>query len=127
MKKILVIEDDERICKALTLRLKSAGYDVNTAGDAISGLVSAVKLQPDLILLDISMPGGNGLTLAERVNSLLPTPPRIIFLTASKQPDIVERVCALGAVGFFEKPYLTERLLAAIAARLSDSPFATAN
>jgi len=126
MKRILIIEDDEKISKALVLRLQAAGYAINTAFDAVTGLSNAVKCPPDLILLDISLPAGNGLTLAERLNTLLPHPPPIIFLTASKQPGLLDQACKLGAAGFFEKPYQPEQLLATIASKLDPSAMAHA-
>jgi CheY-like chemotaxis protein len=75
---------------------------------------AAASLQPDLVLLDISMPAGNGFTVAERMRSAVPDPAPIIFLTASKQPGFRERARALGAAGYFEKPYEAETLLAAV-------------
>src|ERR1041385_1094630 len=89
-KKILIIEDDEKIAMALALRLQAAGYQATTAYDALTGLNSAVSNSPDLVLLDISMPAGNGLSVAERIQALIPTPTPIIFLTASKQPGFRE-------------------------------------
>lgn len=113
-KKVLIIEDDRKIAMALALRLKSAGYEASMAYDALTGVNDAVKCRPDLVLLDISIPAGNGFAVAERVKSLIPNPTPIIFLTASKQPGFRERAQELGAVGYFEKPYEAEALLAAV-------------
>jgi len=113
-KKVLVIEDDSKIAMALALRLKAAGYDTTLAFDALLGLSAAVRTVPDLVLLDISMPAGNGLKLAEKIQNLIPTPPPIIFLTASKQPGLRLKAGELGAVAFFEKPYEAEELMAAV-------------
>ena len=99
---------------ALAVRLKSAGYEASMAYDALTGVNDAVKCRPDLVLLDISMPAGNGFAVAERVKTLIPNPTPIIFLTASKQPGFRERAQELGAVGYFEKPYEAEALLAAV-------------
>jgi DNA-binding response OmpR family regulator len=63
MKNILIIEDDRKIALALTLRIKFAGYEATTAFDGLTGLDAAVKNPPDLVLLDISLPVGNGFTL----------------------------------------------------------------
>ena len=60
------------------------------------------------------MPAGNGFSVAERIQALIPTPTPIIFLTASKQAGLQERAQELGAVAFFEKPYEAADLLAAI-------------
>ncbi|WP_447971301.1 response regulator transcription factor [Nitrospira sp. M1] len=118
-KNILVVEDDERIVKALSVRLNAKGYHVLTAYDAIMAIQKAMEQPPDLILLDITMPGGNGLTVAERIKSSTKTSHiPIIFLTASKEASYHERALALGAVAFFEKPFDFEELLATVRAAL---------
>lgn len=115
MNKILVVEDDKNIALALVVRLRSQGYDVKVSYDAVSGISETTRNKPDLVLLDISMPGGGGLLVAQRIRSLTPvaaTP--IIFLTASKQPELRAKALELGAADFFEKPYEAEDLLASI-------------
>jgi DNA-binding response OmpR family regulator len=123
-KKILVVEDDRKIARALALRLREAGQDVLLAYDAISALDSAIKNQPDLVLLDIGLPAGSGLVVAERIQIMLPKLTPIIFLTASRQPGLREKVMALGAAGFMEKPFEADELIAAIQNALNpyDSP-----
>jgi DNA-binding response OmpR family regulator len=113
-KEVLIIEDDEKIATALALRLKAAGYKATAAYDALTGVDAAVRNPPALVLLDISMPGGNGFFVAERIRTLIPTPTPIIFLTASKQPAFQEKAKNLGAAGYFEKPYEAEELFGAI-------------
>jgi DNA-binding response OmpR family regulator len=113
-KQVLIIEDDEKIAMALALRLKAAGYEATTTYDALTGLNAAVRNPPALVLLDISIPGGNGFSVAERIQTLVPTPTPIIFLTASKQPGFKEKAKKLGAAGYFEKPYEAEELFGAI-------------
>jgi DNA-binding response OmpR family regulator len=112
--KILIVEDDSHIAMALALRLKAAGYQTMLAFDALLGLSTALKTPPALVLLDVSMPAGNGLDLAEKLQKLLPEPPPIIFLTASKQSHFRQKAQELGAAGFFEKPYEAEGLMAVI-------------
>jgi DNA-binding response OmpR family regulator len=114
LKQILIIEDDQNIALALGLRLKAAGYETTTTYDAFTGLNAAVRNPPALVLLDISMPAGNGFSVAEQIQTLIPTPTPIIFLTASKQPDFREKAKKLGAAGYFEKPYEAEELFGAI-------------
>jgi DNA-binding response OmpR family regulator len=113
MKKILLVEDDANIAQALSVRLKSAGYGVVVAPDAMTAVTVARKLQPDLALLDISMPAGSGFSVAGKIRELVVTATPIIFLTASKQPGLRQEAQRLGAA-FFEKPYDAEELLAAI-------------
>ena len=68
--KILVVEDDQNIALALVVRLRAAGYEVMTAPDAVLAVSMALKHRPDLILLDLLIPGGNGFLVAERVPGL---------------------------------------------------------
>jgi CheY-like chemotaxis protein len=120
-KKILVVEDDKRIVMALAVRLKGKGYDVVAAYDAVMAMTIAMHHRPDLVLLDISMPGGNGFMVAKRLQNEATTAGiPLIFLTASKQPGLRENAQDLGAVGFFEKPYEAEDLLAAIDGALGE-------
>jgi DNA-binding response OmpR family regulator len=113
-KQVLIIEDDQKIAMALALRLKAAGYEATTTYDALTGLNAAVSNPPALVLLDISMPAGNGFSVAEQIQTLIPTPTPIIFLTASKQPGFRKKARIMGAAGYFEKPYEAEELLGAI-------------
>jgi DNA-binding response OmpR family regulator len=121
MKKILIVEDDQDVAKALAVRLKSAGYEVTVAPDAMTGVAAARKIQPDLALLDISLPAGNGFTVAEKIRELLVTATPIIFLTASKKPGLRQVAQNLGAA-FFEKPYDADELLAAIRYAFGELP-----
>ena len=115
MKKILIVEDDPKIARALLIRLKANGYNVSLASDAIAGASQARAIKPDLILLDISMPAGNGFQLAETFHQMSETNGTpIIFITASKNPELTEKVTELGAHGLFEKPFDTEKLLSFI-------------
>ena len=100
MKKILIIEDDEKIALALSVRLKAHGYCAWIAGDGITALNLAMRQRPDLVVLDISLPAGNGFELAERFQTLPETRETpIIFATASKDPDLRKRAVRAGAAG----------------------------
>ena len=118
---ILIVEDDRKIAMALALRLRAAGQDVLSAYDALTGLDSAIKNQPDLVLLDIGLPAGSGLLVAEMIQTLAPKLTPIIFLTASRQPGLREKALALGAAGFLEKPSEADELMAAIQNALNPS------
>lgn len=123
MKTILVVEDDRSIAAALGVRLKASGYEVVVAYDAVSGVAAAVRTRPDLVLLDLSMPGGGGLLVAERLRSLAGTAATpLIVMTASKDPSLRTKATALGVSHFFEKPYDAAALLAAIANALGEGP-----
>ena len=112
MKKILIIEDDPTVGLALEIRFKANGYETVRACDAVTGANLARRTTPDLIILDISLPGGNGLNLAERFKhqpETRSTP--IIFVTASKEPALRQRAMEMRIAGLIDKPYDPEELL----------------
>jgi two-component system response regulator MprA len=117
-KKILVLDDDLRIATALSIRLEAAGHEVLTAADGLQGLKIVLETCPDLVLMDIWMPVGLGFSVAQRLQDLGLGGIPIIFITASKQKGLRKVARDLGAVGFFEKPYDPEQLLAVIAQAL---------
>jgi len=96
------------------VRLKAHGYNPRVARDGVSGVRSAAINNPDLVLLDISLPAGNGFTVAENIQANVPDPIPMIFLTANRRPESRERAKALGAVDFFEKPFEADALVAAV-------------
>jgi DNA-binding response OmpR family regulator len=85
-KKILIVDDERDIVKVLVIRLESSGYEVISAFDGAQGVFMAHKENPDLIILDIRMPAGDGFSVAERLkrSSHTWTIP-IIFLTESER------------------------------------------
>lgn len=114
-KKILIVDDERDIVKALIIRLQKAGYDVVTAFDGAQGVFMAHKENPDIILLDIRMPGSDGFSVIERLKhskstSTIP----IILLTGSPEKNIAERAMEMGARFYIKKPYDSEELLDAI-------------
>src|SRR5258706_1387894 len=122
MKKVLIIEDDQKIALALCVRLKARGYTTWIAEDAINGLKLAVANRPDLILLDISLPAGNGLRLAEHLKTLPDTRRTpVIFATASKESDLRQKAIELGAAGLLRKPYDAETLLRVVEHALANN------
>jgi two-component system, OmpR family, response regulator len=118
-KKIMVVDDDPKIVKALELRLSSAGYDIISTFNGITALMLAKNNPPDLIISDVWMPAGTGLSLAYRMREIMPGLP-IIFLTASKQPGLEEKARGLGGAAFLEKPYEPEVLLKMVSDLLGD-------
>ncbi len=112
-RKILVIDDELDLAKALKVRLKASGYNVVLAGDSVQGYLMANKEKPDLIILDIMLPGGGGFVVAERLKQSAATchiP--IIFLTGISGGE--DRAYKMGASGYVMKPYQSEKLLETI-------------
>jgi DNA-binding response OmpR family regulator len=115
MKKVLIVEDDANIARALAIRVKSCGYEPIVAEEALTGVSLASEHRPDLILLDIMMPLGGGFSVIERLQNIAATADqRFIVITASKRPGLKDKADALGADGYFEKPYDPEELVEAI-------------
>jgi DNA-binding response OmpR family regulator len=120
-KKILIVDDERDIVKALTIRLKGAGYDVIAAFDGAQGVFMAHKETPDIILLDIRMPASNGFNVVERLKSSTQTGTiPVIFLTGSPEKNAEERALELGARFYIKKPYDPEELLDAIKRALEE-------
>lgn len=114
-KRILIVDDERDIVKALMIRLQGAGYDVVTAFDGAQGVFMAHKEKPDLIILDIRMPAGDGFSVAERLRRSTHTfTIPVIFLTGSPDKNAAERAIQLGARFYIKKPYDAEELLDAI-------------
>jgi DNA-binding response OmpR family regulator len=79
-KQILLVDDDPLLCRSLSYSLKQAGYEVQTAGTAEDGLAQARRDLPDLVLLDIGLPGMDGLAALREFRALADMP--VIFLIA---------------------------------------------
>jgi len=111
--KILVVDDEEDMARALKVRLKANGYNVVFASDSVQAFAIANQENPDLILLDILIPGGGGFVVAERLKQSTATDRiPIIFLTGI--PGEEERAYKLGASAYVTKPYQPEELMEAI-------------
>ena len=130
MKTVLMVEDDAKVSLALGIRLKSMGYEVNAAADAVSAVSQARKCSPDVILIDINLPGGDGFVVAQRLKTLVQTSATpVIFINASKKAGLKERAKELGAVAFLEKPFTATEMADAIEMSLysSGAPDAPSN
>lgn len=122
-KKILIVDDERDIVKALMIRLQGAGYEVVTAFDGAQAIFVAHKEKPDLILLDIRMPAGNGFSVAEKLKHSVNTfSIPVIFLTGSPERNAEGRAMTLGARFYIKKPYDPEELLDAIKRALEKEP-----
>lgn len=112
MYRILIIEDEEGLAEFLELELKYEGYEVDVAYDGRQGLELAMKQDYHVILLDLMLPGLNGVEVCRRVRHIKDTP--IIMLTA--RDSVMDRVMGLdsGADDYVVKPFAIEELLARI-------------
>lgn len=117
--KILVVEDEKQIARFIELELQHDGYEVKVENDGISGLKSAREYAPDLILLDIMLPGIDGIEVCRRVRNFSELP--IIMLTAMDGTTDKVRGLDYGANDYVTKPFQMEELLARIRATMRAS------
>ncbi len=119
-KKILCIEDDRETAALITEELADRGYDVTVAHDGRQGLAAILKIMPDLVLSDISMPIMSGFELLDRLVTLTPRFSRMpfVFLTALTDRDSELKGRQLGADDYVTKPIDFELLATIITARL---------
>jgi two-component system response regulator MprA len=113
--RVLVVDDDPPLRRMLARTLAAEGYEVFVAGDGGAALVSVEREVPDVIVLDVAMPGLDGLTVARRLRGKgLPTP--ILMLTA--RDAIPDRVAGLeaGADDYLVKPFAVQELIARLRA-----------
>jgi two-component system cell cycle response regulator len=114
-KKILIVEDDADQRLAIGVRLRGNDFTTVFAADAPMALSAAQRERPDLILLDLGLPGGDGFRVLERLRAIpqlsgIPT----IVVTARDAGSSEDRALDLGAVAFFQKPVDSSALLGAI-------------
>jgi DNA-binding response OmpR family regulator len=110
VQKVLIIEDEEKLAKFISLELEHEGYYVASRNNGRLGLEAALEEDWDVILLDLMLPGLNGLDVARRLRQAKQTP--IIMMTA--RDSVLDRVSGLdhGADDYIVKPFAIEELLA---------------
>ena len=108
--KILIVEDEEKLARFVELELLHEGYEVSKSGNGREALEDAIEHSYDLILLDIMLPGLNGLEVLRRLQKEKQVP--VILLTA--RDAVMDKVSGLdaGAVDYITKPFAIEELLA---------------
>ncbi|MGA3196186.1 MAG: response regulator [Terriglobales bacterium] len=113
--KILVVDDSPSMRKGLGVRLRANGYEVLSAEDAVSATATLVKERPDLVILDLGLPAGDGFVVMERLrkNDRLASTP-VIVLTGREVAGNRDRAMQAGAAAFFQKPVDDAKLLFAI-------------
>lgn len=121
MPKVLVVDDEPNIVLSLEFLMQQAGFEVETAEDSETALAKVAAAPPDLILLDISLPGISGFDVLE----LLRADPRyaklpIIMLTAHGREVEREKGLALGADDYVTKPFSTQALVEKVKALLAE-------
>ncbi len=114
--RILVVEDDRTIARAIADRLVAEGFDCDVSGDGVDALDVASARPPDLVILDLMLPGLDGIEVCRRLQASRPTP--VLMLTArSEEPDLLVGL-GVGADDYMTKPFSQKELVARIRAIL---------
>lgn len=120
--KILIVDDDPDLRQALRLRLRANHYETVSAADGYSAISQAYKEHPNLVILDIGLPAGDGFVVLDRLqkDDKLSTIP-VIVLTARDAQSSERVALQSGAAAFFQKPVDNAELLSVIRTTLSQS------
>src|ERR1700682_393762 len=125
-KKILIVDDDADVRNGMHVRLKANHYDTFFAGDALSSMTEARKNEPELIILDLGMPAGDGVAVMERLKSI-PALAAIPVIVVSARDVLAnkERALKAGAKAYLQKPVDNAELLKVIRRALGEPALTT--
>jgi DNA-binding response OmpR family regulator len=112
--RVLIVDDEPRILQFLNMRLKASGYEVLTAASGLEALEQLQAQKPDLLVLDVVMPGMDGFETLKQVRALSSVP--VIILSAKEASADKVRVLELGADDYLAKPFSPDELVARIEA-----------
>lgn len=103
--RVLVIDDNPEVVDILVTCLREEGYGVLGALTGDEGLKDFILSRPDLVLLDITLPGGmDGIELLKRMRAINPTS-RVVMVTGNTDPALARRALELGALAYIDKPF----------------------
>jgi DNA-binding response OmpR family regulator len=111
-RRVLVVEDDQTITQAIAARLQAEGFQVRTAGDGPCAVETAHAWQPDLLVLDVMLPGYDGLEVCRRVQADRPVP--VLMLTARDDETDMLVGLGVGADDYMTKPFSMRELAARV-------------
>jgi two-component system response regulator ResD len=115
-RRVLVVEDDEAVADIVRRYLRSEGYDVETVGDGLAAVARATVTPPDLVVLDLTLPGLDGLEVCRRLRATMSVP----IIIVSARGDESDRIAGLeaGADDYLGKPFSPRELVARVRAVL---------
>ena len=122
MARVLIVEDEESLARTIAYNLRRQGYQVETASDGERALELALASQPDLVVLDLMLPGMDGFDVCRQIRRSSAVP--LLMLTA--RDDEIDRVVGLeiGADDYMTKPFSMRELMARVKAMLRPSRIA---
>ena len=121
-RRVLVADDQDQVLTAVTALLGDSFDVIGQVSDGRAALETTLKLQPDLVVLDISMPRMNGIEVAKELKRRA-SGAKIVFLTIHEEPDILANCFAAGALGYVVKTFMARDLIPAIEEALAGRVF----
>ena len=115
IKNVLIVDDEEDLCWLLTNALKRKGYNVSAANSIIKGIACLKKKVPNLVLLDLKLPDGNGMDMLPEIKAAAPQAVVVIISAYGSEEKRAEAKDQEGVHGFIDKPFTEERILETIA------------
>lgn len=112
--RLLIVDDEEPIRIALTRTLRRLGFEIMDVGDAEAGLEMVGSFKPDIIFLDLRMPGIDGHTFLRRLRTTVADPPPVIVISGHGDMNDVIEVMRSGAVDYLRKPWNLTELMSAV-------------
>jgi DNA-binding response OmpR family regulator len=112
--RVLIVDDEPNIVLSLDFLMQRQGFETRTVGDGEEAVAQAVEFAPDLVLLDVSLPGLDGFEVCRRLRATLEPALKIVMLTARGRESEVAKGLALGADAYVTKPFSTRELVAQV-------------
>jgi len=117
---VLIVDDDSNLAEMMGIALTQAGFSITVCGDGPSALETFARVNPDLVLLDLMLPGIDGIEVCRRIREVSGTP--IVMITAKNDDADVVTGLEMGADDYIVKPCATNILVARVRARLRPTP-----
>ncbi|MBI2938817.1 MAG: response regulator [Chloroflexi bacterium] len=120
---LLVVDDDRPIREVITEALTDEGYGVHTAADAREAVAQLRRIRPDLVIADVAIPYGDGISLCRMIcRTPDPVPTPVVVISALAHPALVNRAYQAGAAAFLAKPFDLDELVECIRRLLAQPP-----
>ena len=117
---VLIVDDDSNLAEMMGIALTQAGFRITVCGDGLQAVDDFVRVSPDLVLLDVMLPGIDGIEVCRRIREISGTP--IVMITAKNDDTDVVTGLEMGADDYIVKPCPTNILIARVRARLRPTP-----
>jgi len=122
--KILIAEDDVNLLNSMRIRLTAEGYEVLCASDGYQAVALARKSWPDMLILDINMPAGDGFSVQDRVwNMVHLRRIPVVYVTGDRSQNVLDKAHSLGARSLLKKPFDTGELLQVVRETLEQDEY----